>query len=299
MDFDSCEDALSIVDLSKQMAKLVKEKKKLESKISEGRYALLFEIEQITLSKEVKIRISELAKNSAEKCELETMAKEKKLQFHHKLAIGIQRRFPLDNNLLTQLSYIDPVLICNEKTENAFKKIAEKMPSYIKEEEIDSIVSELRKLQMNKEDLGEAFKEYCEQKKDDKLLFKDLIRIDSVWSPVLRSKKYYHLSKLLKACLSFVHSTAGAEGSIRDLRFILGDFRHSSTDELVTARLAVLSAIRSCTETKCCYDYKQNQMEHRINWRNSWKSQDAKSRGVNAKLDEERGRDEESSEDED
>ena len=33
MDFDSCEDALSKVDLSKQMTKLVKEKKKVESSV--------------------------------------------------------------------------------------------------------------------------------------------------------------------------------------------------------------------------------------------------------------------------
>lgn len=281
------------------MKKLEKDRKKLESKMSDGRYALLHEVDQITLSKDVKMTISELAKNSEEKCELETMAKEKKLEFYHRLALGLQKRFPLDNHLLTHLSYIDPALICNEKTESAFKKIAEKMSNFIKEEEVDSIVSDVRRLQMNIEDLGEDFKDYCEQKKDNEFLFKDLMRIDRVWSPVIKSGKYCHLAKLLKACLSFVHSTAGAEGSIRDMRFILGDFRHSSTDELVTARLAVLSAIRSCKESKCCYDYKQNQMEHRRNWRSSWKSQVDKSKGVNSDFKDESGRDDESSEDED
>ena len=299
VDLDSTEDATFKIDLSKQMKKLVKEKQRLESKMSDGRYALLYEVDQITLSKDVKMTISELAKNSEENWALETMAKEKKLEFHHRLALALQKRFPLDNHLLTHLSYIDPVLICNEKTESAFKKIAEKMSNFIKEEEIDSIVSEIRRLQMNNKDLGEDFKEYCEQKKDNKLLFKDLMRIDRVWSPVIKSEKYCHLAKLLKACLSFVHSTAGAEGSIRDLRFILGDFRHSSSDELVTSRLVVLSAMRSCKESKCCYDYKQNQMEHRTNWRSSWKSQDAKSKGVNSDFNEESGRDDESSQDED
>ena len=297
--FDSCEDAMFKIDLSKEMKKLQKEKKKMESKMSGGRYALLYEVDQITLSKDVKMTISELAKNSEEKYELETMAKEKKLEFHHRLALGLQKRFPLDNNLLTNLSYIDPALVFNEKTESAFKKIAEKMSNFIKEEEVDSIVSDIRRLQMNKEDLGKDFKKYCEQKKDDKILFKDLMRIDKVWSPVIKSKKYCHLAKLLKACLSFVHSTAGAEGSIRDLRFILGDFRHSSTDEVVTARLAVLSAIRSCKESKCCFDYKQNEMEHRRNWTRSWKSQDPKSKGVNSDCNEESVTEDESSEDED
>jgi hypothetical protein len=77
--------------------------------------------------------------------------------------------------------------------------------------------------------------EYCEQKNYDTLLFKDLMRI--VWSPIIKNEKYFHLGNLLKACLSFVHSTAGAEGCIRDLCFILDDFRHSSTDELVTLKV--------------------------------------------------------------
>ena len=300
-DFDSCEDVVLKIELSKQMAKSVKEKKKLESKHSEGRYAILYEVDNITLSKDLRIKISGLAKNSEEKCELETMAKEKKLDFHHRLALGLQKRFPLDNHLLTQLSYIDPVLICNEKTEGAFKKIAEKMSSFIKPEEIDSIISELRRLQMNRDDFGEDYKEYSEQKKDDTLLFKDLMRIDRVWSPIIKNEKYIHLGNLLKACLSFVHSTAGAEGCIRDLRFILGDFRHSSTDELVTSRLAVMSAMRSCKVSKCCYDYKQNQQEHRTNWRSSWKSQGARSKlgGVNSDMEDESGGDGLSSEDED
>ena len=295
-DFDSCEDVMLKVDLSKQMAKLGKEKKKLESKLSEGRYAKLYDVDNITLSKDLRITISGLAKNSEEKCELETMAKEKKLDFYHRLALGLQKRLPLDNHLLTQLAYIDPILICNEKTEGALKKISEKMSSFIKPEEIDSVISELRRLQMNKDDFGEDFHEYCKQKKDDTILFKDLMRIDRVWSPIIRNEKYFNLGNLLKACLSFVHSTAGAEGCIRDLRFILGDFRHSSTDELVTSRLAVLSAIRSCKESNCCYDYKQNQHEHRRNWRSSWKSQDSeeassKLGGVNSDMDDDSGGD--------
>ena len=40
-------------------------------------------------------------------------------------------------------------------------------------------------------------------------------------------------------------------------------------------------------------------MEHRRNWRSSWKSQDAKSKGVNSDFNEESGRDDESWEDED
>ena len=42
---------------------------------------------------------------------------------------------------------------------------------------------------MNRDDFGEDYKEYSEQKKDDTLLFKDLMRIDRVWSPIIKNEK--------------------------------------------------------------------------------------------------------------
>ena len=104
----------------------------------------------MTLSRDLRITISGLAKNIEEKCDLEIMTKEKKLDFHHTLALGLRKRFTLVNHLLTQLSDIDPVLICNEKS--ALKKMAEKMSNYLKSEEKGSIISELGRLQMNIDD---------------------------------------------------------------------------------------------------------------------------------------------------
>ena len=97
----------------------------------------MYKVDNMTLSRDLRITISGVAKNSEEKCDLEIMTKEKKLDFHHTLALGLRKRFTLVNHLLTQLSDIDPVLICNEKTEGAFKKIAEEMSNFIKAEEID------------------------------------------------------------------------------------------------------------------------------------------------------------------
>ena len=239
------------------------------------------DIKDITLTKEVKVTISDLTKSLEEgkerSAELVLMAKEKKRDFYHSLALNIQKRLPLDNQILTNLAYIDPSLINNDKTEAAFRKIAEKMPCFIKPEEIDDVIAELRILQISKEDFGEDFKEYVLQKEDENLPFQELMRIDQVWSKIISNKrKYPHLRRFIMATLSFIHSTTGAEGSVRDIRHILGDVRHKYTDEVCTARLAVLSAVRSCKKSSCCFDYTQHQEMSRINWRNSWKTQESR-----------------------
>ena len=104
---------------------------------------------------------------------------------------------------------------------------------------------------------------------DDSLLFNDLPRIDEVWSPIIKNKRYSSLGKLLKAVLSFFHSTATAEGSIKDIRNILGSLSHSSSDKMCTSRLSLMGAVRS-SSSKCCYDYPVTD-ELRNNWRSSWK----------------------------
>ena len=71
--------------------------------------------------------------------------------------------------------------------------------------------------------------------------------------------------------LSFIHSTTSAEGSIKDVRNIVGSYSHSTSDDICTARLALMSAIRS-SDSVCCFDYTQNIAKHRANWRASWKS---------------------------
>ena len=99
-------------------------------KVSSGRYVKLLDIHDLTLTREVKATISDLTKNLEEgkvrSAELELMAKEKKRDFYHSLALNIQKRLPLENQLLTNLAYIDPALINNEKTETVFRKIADK-----------------------------------------------------------------------------------------------------------------------------------------------------------------------------
>ena len=276
-------------DLTKRIEQTKKQREKLQLKVSSGRYVKLLDIKDMTLTKEVKVTISDLTKNLEEgkvrSAELVLMAKEKKRDFYHSLALNIQKRLPLDNQILTNLAYIDPALINNEKTEAAFRKIAEKMPCFIKPEEKDDVIAELRNLQIRKEDFGEDFKEYVLQKKDENLPFQELMRIDQVWSKIISNKKKYpNLGRFIMATLSFIHSTTGAEGSVRDIRHILGDVRHKYTDEACTARLAVLSAVRSCKKSSCCFDYTQNQMVGRINWRNSWKTQESRKHEEEAEI---------------
>ena len=76
---------------------------------------------------------------------------------------------------------------------------------------------------------------------------------------------------MLKAVLSFVHSTAKAEGSIKDLRNVLGSYSHRSSDDTCGARLVLLSSVRAAGS--CCFDYTRNIKEHERNWKSSWRSQ--------------------------
>ena len=87
----------------------------------------------------------------------------------------------------------------------------------------------------------------------------------------MKNDKYQTLAKMLKAVLSFVHSTAKAEGSIKDVRNVLGSYSHRSSDETCGARLVLLSSVRAADS--CCFDYTRNQKEHEKNWKTSWKSQ--------------------------
>ena len=104
-------------------------------------------------------------------------------------------------------------------------------------------------------------------------MFIDLPRIDEIWSPILKKKKYDVIGKFIKAVLSFIHSTSLVEGSIKDLRNVLGTFSHGSSDKMCTARLALMGAIRSA-KSECCFDFNLNSKEHRMNWLSSWKVPD-------------------------
>ena len=137
-------------EITRRIEQSKKQKEKLQLKVSSGRYVKLLDIHDMTLTREVKATISDLTKNLEEgkvrSAELELMAKEKKREFYHSLALNIQKRLPLENQLLTNIAYIDPALINNEKTEAAFRKIADKMPYFIKPEEKDDVIAELRTL---------------------------------------------------------------------------------------------------------------------------------------------------------
>ena len=200
--------------------------------------------------------------------EMEEKARAQKLEFYHNLSLNIQKYLPLDNSLLTYLVYIDPKLVSHEKTEDSFMKICAKMSNFIQEEEVDEVISELRVLQVNMTDFGQNYLEYCEQSREE-ILFNKTERIDKIWSPIIKNPKYQVLGKFLKSVLSFIHSTAFAEGSIKDIRNVVGSYSHNTSDTTCQARLALLSAVRS--SDSCCFDYNKNSEEHRRNWQSSWK----------------------------
>ena len=199
---------------------------------------------------------------------LEKRAKEKKLEFYTHLAENIKKYLPLDNRMLSKLVYLDPLRIEDDKTEKSFRYIYQQLPKFINETEIDEVVSELRNLQLNLSDMGDLFTEYCKQRKNISTNECDVERIDTIWSKVIQNPKYQFLDKLLRAVLSFIHSTTGAEGSIQGFRKIVGSYSHRTSDATCTARMSVISATRAST-ADCCYDYNNNVIEHRRNWRNS------------------------------
>ena len=256
-------------NIKKMMTKVDKELQKLKAEQSSGKFALLYEPEQITLSKAVRETIKGLTQNKIEKQSFEIFAKSKKLEFYHNMCRKIQKTFPLDNNLLTKLVYIDPAKVDDEKTEDAFKEICDQMPQFIKEEN-DDVISQLRSLRLNKSDFDkEKYDKYLKEVKDDSIPFKDIDGIDELWSPIIRNQKYASLGRFLKAVLSFIHSTASVEGSIKDIRNVLGSMSHKSSDKMCTSRLAVMSSVRS-GKSDCCYDFECTQ-EYRDAWKDSWK----------------------------
>ena len=124
-------------EITRRIEQSKKQKEKLQLKVSSGRYGKLLDIHDMTLTREVKATISDLTKNLEEgkvrSAELELMAKEKRLL--SQFGIELPETTAIENQLLTNIAYIDPALINNEKTEAAFRKIADKMPYFIKPEE--------------------------------------------------------------------------------------------------------------------------------------------------------------------
>ena len=117
------------------------------------------------------------------------LAKIKNQKFYYWLCLSIQKNFPLDNNLLANMVFSDPAKSNHDKTEAALKAICEKMPDFT-EDETDQVVSQLRCLQLNKSDFkGTDYEKCLKLVQDGSLLFNDL-RIDEVWSPIIKNKRY-------------------------------------------------------------------------------------------------------------
>ena len=59
------------------------------------------------------------------------------------------------------------------------------------------------------------------------------------------------------------------EGSIKDIRNVLGLMFHKSSDIMCTSRLAMMSSVR-CGPSVCCYDFEWTK-EFREDWKKSYK----------------------------
>ena len=109
--------------IRKLRSKFDKQIDKLRGQQSSGRFATLYEPEQVTLCKSVIETIKTLTKDKEKRKSFELFARTKKFEFYKDLCQKIQKNFPIDNSLLTKLAYVDPAKIDLEKTESSFKEI--------------------------------------------------------------------------------------------------------------------------------------------------------------------------------
>ena len=263
----------------KRMEKFDKELEKIREKKSVGRFATIFETKQVTLCSQVKETIKRLYDQTtrSEKENVEMHAKELKLEFYVALCKKLLQSLPLQNQLLSKMIFIDPYKLDDDKTEKKLLEICDHMQEFIGAEK-DEVISEFRSLRLNKADFGEDYKKYLIQCADENLLFKDKLPIDQVWAPIIKQKiKYPSLGKFLKAVLSFTHSTASVEGSIKDIRNVLGSMSHSSSDLMCTARLAMMTSVRRGGTSTCCFDFESNK-DYRKDWLESAKNKDEASK---------------------
>ena len=133
---------------------------------------------QVTLCKSVIETIKTLTKDKEKRKSFEVFARSKKFEFYKALCQKIQKNFPIDNNLLTKLAYVDPAKIDLEE-------ICNHMPSFIKDE-TDEVISQLRTLRLNKTDFDqERYHKYLKDAVDYTIPFKDIVGIDEIWSPII------------------------------------------------------------------------------------------------------------------
>ena len=121
-------------NISKMILKIDKEKEKLGDSLSSGRFATLYEANRIMLGKDLTETIANLTNNKAERKDFEMLARIKKQKFYLRLCLRIQKNFPLENSLLSNLVFIDLAKIYHDKPEAALKAIWGKIPEFMKEE---------------------------------------------------------------------------------------------------------------------------------------------------------------------
>ena len=183
---DNPGDMRLILERQKRMTMLKREIKKAEEEKSDGRFALLLEPKDMTLGKAVRETISSMAVSKQMAKDLEKEAKKKKFDYYRSFSSHLQKHLPLENHLLSHLVFVDPHNIDNKKTEKAFRGICDKMPMLISEDEQDEVIKELRHLQMNLKNFGKDFEKYRELREQNDDLFKNLPRIDTIWTPVIK-----------------------------------------------------------------------------------------------------------------
>jgi len=81
-----------------------------------------------------------------------------------------------------------------------------------------------------------------------------------------KSSEFPLISKVLKGCLTIFHTTASVEGAINTTSNTLGDRSHSMTDEMLSSRKLVKSAVKGAS-IKCCIDFMLEDEKYFDNWK--------------------------------
>ena len=144
----------------------------------------------------------------------------KKMQNHYlTIAKYFQKKFPLDSDILRDLSALHPQMYMHDTTVKCIERLAKLVPHVLPVEENPKVVDEWRALQA--ENIDKSW--YEEEIVDDEgKSTTKLIRVDHFWRKIFKIKlpsglnKYTVLPKVLKTLLSIHHGNADVERSLSD-----------------------------------------------------------------------------------
>ena len=160
-------------------------------------------------------------------------------KFYQTVTKYLQKRLPLDNEMLQNLKCLHPLEQKSERGTSKIRRIAESVPQVVEESSISQVTDEWKMYQL--QDITDSLK-IDDTQKD--------IRVDDYWNRVLQSKscdgspKYKVLGPLVKAVLCFAHGNAEVERSLSENKKMLSKERTLLSDSSINGLRMVKDAVK-------------------------------------------------------